>query len=110
MIQKKIHYIWLGGKQKSKLTEICINSWKRVLPDYEIIEWNENNLEIEELCKENRFFKKCYELKLWAFVSDYIRLYVLYKYGISNAGTISPRVEAASIIPAQYPRMVSFHL
>ena len=81
MIEKKIHYIWLGGKQKSKLTEICINSWKRVLPDYEIIEWNENNLEIEELCKENRFFKKCYELKLWAFVSDYVRLYVLYKYG-----------------------------
>lgn len=81
MIEKKIHYIWLGGKPKSKLTEVCINSWKRVLADYEIIEWNESNLEIEKLCEENRFLKKCYELKLWAFVSDYIRLYVLYKYG-----------------------------
>ncbi|MDO5852295.1 MAG: glycosyltransferase [Methanobacteriaceae archaeon] len=81
MIEKKIHYIWLGGKSKSKLTEVCINSWKRILPDYEIIEWNENNLNIEELCKYNKFLRKCYELKLWAFVSDYIRLYVLHKYG-----------------------------
>lgn len=81
MIPKKIHYIWLGGRPKSKLTEICINSWKRKLPDYTIIEWNEQNINLEELCKENRFLKKCVELELWAFVSDYIRLYILYTEG-----------------------------
>ena len=41
MIPKKIHYIWLGGKPLSSLSNICINSWREKLPDYEITEWNE---------------------------------------------------------------------
>lgn len=81
MIPKKVHYIWLGGTPKSKLAEVCINSWKRILLDYEIIEWNEDNLNLEEMCKQNLFLKKCVSLKLWAFVSDYIRLHVLYREG-----------------------------
>lgn len=81
MIPKTIHYIWLGGKPKSKLTEVCINTWKRNLPNYKIIEWNESNLDLQNLCNENRFLKKCVELKLWAFVSDYLRLWVLCNKG-----------------------------
>ena len=81
MIPKKIHYIWLGGKRKSKLTELCINTWKRNLPGYTIIEWNESNLPLTELLQKNKFLKKCYALKLWAFVSDYIRLYILLNEG-----------------------------
>lgn len=57
MIPKKIHYIWLGGRPKSKLTEVCINTWKRNLPEYEIIEWNEDNINLHELCTENEFLK-----------------------------------------------------
>lgn len=81
MIPRKIHYIWLGGKEKSKLTELCINSWYRSLEGYEIIEWNEESFNLTELCSKNRFLKRCYELKLWAFVSDYLRLYILYNEG-----------------------------
>lgn len=81
MIPPQIHYIWLGGKKKSKLTEICINSWKRVLAGYEIIEWNEQNIPLEQLCKKNKFLEKCIHLKLWAFASDYLRLYILYEHG-----------------------------
>lgn len=81
MIPKTIHYIWLGGKPKSKLTEVCINSWRRALPDYEIIEWNEKNLDLQKLCKENEFLKKCLDFKLWAFVSDYLRLWILKNEG-----------------------------
>ena len=51
------------------------------MPEYEILEWNEDTLDIPALCRCNRFLKKCYDLKLWAFVSDYLRLYVLYKEG-----------------------------
>lgn len=29
---------------------------------------------------------------------------------MSNAGTMSPNVDAANIMPAQYPNIVSFHL
>lgn len=81
MIPKKIHYIWLGGKPKNKLTEVCINTWKRNLPDYRIIEWNESNIDLANLCNGNRFLKKCVELKLWAFVSDYLRLWILKNQG-----------------------------
>ena len=81
MIPKKIHYIWLGKNPKTKLTEVCINSWYRQLPDYEINEWNEDNLDLKTLCEKNLFLAKCVELKLWAFVSDYLRLFILYKEG-----------------------------
>lgn len=77
MIPKKIHYIWLGGNKKSKLIEKCIASWKKYCPDYEIIEWNENNFDIGS----NKYLKEAYEAKKWAFASDYIRLYVLYTEG-----------------------------
>ena len=80
-MEKKIHYCWFGGNELSKSTLECIESWKKFFPDYEIIEWNENNFNVQEELKRNRFFRECYNRKLWAFVSDYIRIKVLYNYG-----------------------------
>lgn len=77
MIPKIIHYCWFGNNKKSDLINKCINSWKKYFPDYEIIEWNENNTNLNE----NEYIKKAYELKKWAYVSDYIRMKVLYQYG-----------------------------
>lgn len=81
MIPKKIHYIWLGNKKKDRLSLICINSWHEKLPDYEIIEWNEDNLKLDELCKDNKFLSECMKKNLWAFASDYLRLIVLKNEG-----------------------------
>lgn len=80
MIPKKIHYVWIGGA-KGNLENICINSWREKLPEYEIIEWNENNFDIEKEIKGKRFLEECYKQKLWAFISDYIRIKALYEYG-----------------------------
>ncbi len=77
MIEKTIHYIWFGKKPLPLLAQKCINSWKKNCPDYKIIEWNETNFDINS----NRYVKEAYENKKWAFVSDYVRLYVLYNYG-----------------------------
>lgn len=77
MIPKKIHYVWLGKGEKNDRIKKCIESWKKYLPDYEIIEWNEDNFDIEY----NDFTKQSYELKKYAFTSDVIRLYALYKEG-----------------------------
>lgn len=77
MIPKKIHYVWLGKGEKNDRIKHCIESWKKYLPDYEIVEWNEDNFDIEY----NDFTKKAYENKKWAFVSDVVRLYALYKEG-----------------------------
>lgn len=52
MISKKIHYIWLGGEKSEKVKK-CIESWYKYLSDYEIIEWNEININIEEEKKIN---------------------------------------------------------
>lgn len=77
MIPKTIHYCWFGKGKKSELIETCIKSWKKYCPDYEIIEWNEENFDINS----NQFVKEAYENKKWAFVTDFVRLYVLDKYG-----------------------------
>lgn len=76
-IPKLIHYCWFGKNKMLKLNLKCIESWKRVLPDYELRLWNEDNFDITM----NQFVKEAYEMKKWAFVTDYVRLYVLYNYG-----------------------------
>jgi len=76
-IPKIIHYCWFGKNKKSKIIKRCIRSWKKYCPDFQIIEWNEDNFDVE--C--NSFCKSAYEAKKWAFVSDYVRLNVLYNYG-----------------------------
>lgn len=81
MIPKTVHYIWLGGKPKSAFVRMCINTWRRNLDGYQIVEWNESNLPLEELSEENCFLKECLRLRLWAFASDYLRLFVLERYG-----------------------------
>lgn len=76
-MEKKIHYCWFGGKKLPRSVKKCIRTWKKKLPDYEIIQWNENNFDIN-ICP---FVKEAYENKKWAFVSDYARIYALYKEG-----------------------------
>lgn len=78
MIPKKIHYCWFGRNLKPKLAEKCINSWKKYCSDYEIIEWNEDNF---DLGSAPLYVRQAYEAKKWAFVTDYVRLWAMTKYG-----------------------------
>ena len=50
---------------------------EKILPDYEIREWNDNDL---NNCSV-RYVQEAINEKKWAFVSDYFRLYALYKEG-----------------------------
>lgn len=76
-IPKIIHYCWFGGNELSTLAQKCIESWKKYFPEHKIIEWNETNFDIN-CCQ---YVKNAYAEKKWAHVSDYVRFYVLYKYG-----------------------------
>lgn len=76
-IPKIIHYCWFGYKQKPENIKRCIDSWKQLLPDYQFIEWNENNFDINNL----KYVKEAYSAKKYAFVSDVARIEVLYQYG-----------------------------
>lgn len=77
MIPKIIHYCWFGRNPLPELAVKCIESWKRFLPDYEIKEWNEDNFNVNII----PYTKEAYEAKKYAFVSDYARFWILYKYG-----------------------------
>lgn len=77
MIPKKIHYIWFGRGEKSELINKCIASWKKFCPDYEIIEWNEDNFDVNS----NEFIKEAYNHKKWAFAADVTRLIIIYENG-----------------------------
>lgn len=78
MIPKTIHYCWFGRNPKPELAQKCFASWKKFCPDYEIIEWNEDNFDINSA---PLFVRQAYEAKKWAFVTDYVRLEVVYKHG-----------------------------
>lgn len=77
MIPKKIHYCWFGGKPLNALGQKCLESWKKYFPNYEIVEWNETNFDVN-CCQ---YVKEAYEAKKWAFVSDYARFKILYEQG-----------------------------
>lgn len=76
-IPKIIHYCWFGGNSLPEMAQRCIASWKKYCPDYEIVEWNEDNFDINV----NDYVKEAYKAKKWAFVSDVARLYALVNYG-----------------------------
>ena len=77
-IPKIIHYCWFGRKPKPELAEKCIRSWKKYCPDFEILEWNEDNFDVAAAPK---YVQQAYECKRWAFVSDYVRLKALTEMG-----------------------------
>ena len=77
MIPKIIHFCWFGGCPKPKLVQICIASWKKYLPDYKFIEWNEDNFDFDKY----PYTRQALEYKKYAYVSDVVRLYALKEYG-----------------------------
>lgn len=77
MIPKIIHYCWFGGNPLPESAKKCIASWRKFLPDYEIKEWNESNFDVNII----PYTAEAYKAKKYAFVSDYARFYILYKYG-----------------------------
>lgn len=78
MIPKIIHYCWFGRNPLPKLAKKCIKSWKKYCPGYEIIQWNEDNFDI---ASAPLYVRQAYEAKKWAFVTDYVRLHVVYEHG-----------------------------
>ena len=77
-IPKVIHYCWFGHNPKPEQALSCIASWKEKCPDYQIIEWNEDNYDISSA---PLYVRQAYQEKKWAFVTDYVRLQVVFENG-----------------------------
>ncbi len=77
LIPKKIHYCWFGKKEIPQEFQRYIDGWKQKCPDFEVIQWDENNYDITK----SLYMKEAYEQKRWGFVPDYVRLDIIYSYG-----------------------------
>lgn len=100
-IPKKVHYIWFGKGEKSELIQHCIDKNKKVLPEWEFKEWNEDNYDIDS-CP---YMREAYDAKKYAFASDYARFDLLYRYGGVYLDT---DVELMKPIPDEYMDSVGF--
>lgn len=78
MIPKTIHYCWLSGDPYPRKIRKCIDSWRRVMPDYEIKLWNTANFDIDSAPE---YVRQAFLKRKWAFAADYIRLHALYTDG-----------------------------
>lgn len=77
LIPPNIHYCWLGGKPLPDRYQRYMESWKKFCPDYEIIKWNESNIDINE----TDYTREAYAAGKYGFVSDYFRLKIIYEHG-----------------------------
>ena len=77
MIPKIIHYCWFGRGEMPALALKCIESWKHMLPEYEIKEWNEDNFDLDMF----PYTREAYDNRKFAFVTDVVRLYAMYTEG-----------------------------
>lgn len=77
MIPKVIHYCWLSGDPFPSNIKACMDSWKKVMPDYEWKVWNTENFDVNSV----PYVREAFEKRKWAFAADYIRMYALYTEG-----------------------------
>lgn len=77
MIPRKIHFCWLSNDDYPPLIRHCLNTWKDVLPEYEIILWDTKRFNVNSIS----WVKEAYDAKKYAFAADYIRLYAVYTEG-----------------------------
>ncbi|MEM7598327.1 MAG: glycosyltransferase [Pseudomonadota bacterium] len=73
---KKIHYCWYGRGPLSEKQKMCIASWQAVMPEYELVLWNEDNSPMD-----NAYLRNALAHQKWANASNFLRLYALEKLG-----------------------------
>jgi mannosyltransferase OCH1-like enzyme len=78
MIPKVLHFVWLSNDPFPDLVRTCLQSWRQVMPDFEIRCWSLSDLEPLDLCD---FARQAIEVRRWAFATDVIRLAILQTHG-----------------------------
>jgi hypothetical protein len=76
-IPKIIHYCWFGHGEKSELMKHCMETWRKYCPDWQIIEWNEDNFDVN-FCP---YASKAYNEKRYGFLADAARLKIIFEHG-----------------------------
>lgn len=77
-LDMNMHAIWLGPRMMP-LAQACLDDWRK--QHFQVRLWTDQDPEIQEWIHGNRFAAECFRRKLYAFVSDYLRLRILKEYG-----------------------------
>jgi len=77
MIPKIVHYCWFGGGLMPKSQKDCIKGWKKLMPDYTFMKWDESSFDLEKYPLAGCASR----VKKYALASDICRYNVLSEYG-----------------------------
>lgn len=77
LIPKVLHYCWLSGDPYPRKIRKCLDTWRRVMPDYRLRLWDISSFDIESV----PFVAEAVKARKWAFAADYIRMHALYTEG-----------------------------
>ena len=77
MIPKIIHYCWLSDDPIPNELQLYMNTWHKILPDYEIVKWDFSRFDKNS----SIWVSQAFDNKKYAFAADYIRLYAVYNFG-----------------------------
>lgn len=76
-IPKVIHICWFSGDAYPVEVKECIDSWKRILPDFEIRVWREADARALGI----PYVDEALDCRKWAFAADVVRFYAVWKEG-----------------------------
>ena len=78
-----IHFINLNNfLEKEYFSKICLESWKRYMPNAEIKIWTEKDEFIQKVLSKNSKFLEFFQKdKNYGFLCDYLRLHLQYEFG-----------------------------
>lgn len=77
MIPRVIHYCWLSDDPLPPQIQGYVDTWHRLLPDYEIKLWNFDRFPRGK----SAWVDQAFDARKYAFAADYIRAYALYHEG-----------------------------
>ncbi len=111
-LPKRLFYVWFGDDMPADV-HACIQTWKLAMPDYEIIKIGEEKskwFDFKAALEQCHWLKAVYDRKLWAYVSDYVRLKVLYDHGgiyldtdVTASKSFDPLLSASLFMGFQSP-------
>lgn len=76
-IPKLIHYCWLSNDPVPQQMQAYIDTWHKIMPDYEFIKWDFTRFDKSS----SIWVSEAFDNKKYAFAADYIRMYALYTMG-----------------------------
>lgn len=73
MIPKIIHLCWFGNDPYPVEIKVCLDTWKRLLPDFQVKVWNFEKAKAIGCA----FIDEALEARQWAFAADAVRFYAV---------------------------------